>query len=458
MKNKIFSVILCILMIAVVFTGCTPKQTNSDVNIDSTIYSNGSIAVRKDNYLFTVNGYQGYSVITDKSKNKGIDLGNLVRIKINEDGSLNKDEDGNIIQETICDKLCGFEYTNLFIYDDFIYFASPNTNKDSSGSVKNEYVTFYKVRLNGNDLTELYTANGYTSSSNYIFTKVDGNVYLILNNNKKLLKINVSIKNIKEEVIKESITEVVLPFEKNIEANKETSDFYKKIYYTCDREDSLKSGNLLYSYNIATGEKKVLFDKAGTKISLKAYANENLYYTLDTPSTYYYSNDLKGESFIENGKKLNYIVDISNFLPVTNLEDNTLLGNVYTYDSKTYINYEGKVTPTKISSSSVTPLFAFKEYIIYESSSNLKLIKINEDGTTKELTITSLSIKKDILSYVDICEDYIYFYAKPNSDATNYYLYRVNLKEELQDKTSYTTELIGKIKDSDQKKETGTTN
>ena len=452
MKNKIFSVILCILMIAVVFTGCTPKETNSDVNLDSTIYSNGSIAVKKDNYLFTVNGYQGYSVITDKSKNKGVDLGNLVRIKINEDGSLNKDEDGNVIQETICDKLCGFEYTNLFIYDDFIYFASPNTNKDSSGKVKNEYVTFYKVRLNGKDLTELYTANGYTNKSSYIFTKVDGNVYLILNNNNKLLKVNLSAKKIKEEVIKEGVTESVMPYIKDVKANDTLSDFYKKVYYTCNREDSLKSGNLLYSYNIITGEKKILFDKAGTKISLKTYANENLYYTLDTPSTYYYSNDLKGNNFIDNGKKINYIVDISNFMPITNLENNNLLGNVYTYDSKFFIDYDSKITPTKLSSSSVTPLFAFKDYIIYESSSNLKLIKFKEDGAFEEFTITSLTIKKDILNYVDVCGDYVYFYAKPNSDATNYYLFRVNLNEEIKDK-SYTTELIGKIKDSDKKKE-----
>ena len=154
-------------------------------------------------------------------------------------------------------------------------------------------------------------------------------------------------------------------------------------------------------------------------------------------------------SYVLQPKKLNYITDISNFLPITNNSENTLIGNIYTYDSKLYVSYNDKVSLKNIASSSITPLFANNYYVICESSSNLKLIKFKEDDSVQELTITSLSIKKDILNFVDVVGDYVYFYAKPNSKATNYYLHRVNLKENLEDKKTFTSELIGTLKESD---------
>lgn len=84
------------------------------------------------------------------------------------------------VEQVISKKIGTSGYDGGFwIFDDIVYFASPDTDRDSEGNVQYERAEFYSYNLNTGSLTQLYTATEVNASVPYAFYKQNDNVYLV---------------------------------------------------------------------------------------------------------------------------------------------------------------------------------------------------------------------------------------------------------------------------------------
>lgn len=67
----------------------------------------------------------------------------------------------------------------FWIYDGIIYFASPDTDRDSDGNVQYERASFYSYNISNGSLNKLYTTTEANSAIPYGFYKQGDSVYLV---------------------------------------------------------------------------------------------------------------------------------------------------------------------------------------------------------------------------------------------------------------------------------------
>ena len=145
MKKKIVLVLLSFVMVAMVFAGCAlvGGPSSSDA-----VFGNGGLAVQKGEWLYFASGYESYTNLETSHKNRTgqVEVGALYRTKLNSDGTVQMDEDGYPTNyQRVISKLVGFEYGSIYIFDDQLYFASPNTAKDKLGNHHFNQITFFKA-------------------------------------------------------------------------------------------------------------------------------------------------------------------------------------------------------------------------------------------------------------------------------------------------------------------------
>ena len=235
--------LVCALLSATfILTGCSgyadQSVANPQTNFSQVVYSNGGSAVQYGEYVYFINGYRGYADTDAKQNVYGeIVKGGIYRAKLNvADTSKLVEDEANIKSEgskledsemlfdfEIQDKpalkfgerpdlkeveddltaeqlkelkeevdrvknvqiasktigTSGYKKGGLFIYDEFIYFASPNNEKDRNGVVQTTHTDFWRMRLNGKDVAKIFTTQGESTSAPYGFYKWEDSVYLI---------------------------------------------------------------------------------------------------------------------------------------------------------------------------------------------------------------------------------------------------------------------------------------
>lgn len=175
------------------------------------VTSQGGSAVAYGNYIYFINGNRGYSDSDGKANVWGnVVKGALYRAELNgsrsednellfkpqsdaegiefkyEKGKDYFDEEINVVGTTlVAPKTIGTEgYSDggLFIYDDYVYFATPNNEKNKTGTVQTISTDFFMMPLSGGKPTKIYTTTEKvtTSSSAYAFYKQGGSVYLVV--------------------------------------------------------------------------------------------------------------------------------------------------------------------------------------------------------------------------------------------------------------------------------------
>ena len=212
-----------------VLSGCSGDHyTEISVPAQDTSYivtSQGGSAVAYGNYVYFINGTRGYDD-TDGNSNvwdevvkgalyraelngeKYVDGDGLTkfRAQIDDKGLEFKYEEGkdyydnpiNIVNSTkIAPKTIGTEsYSRggIFIYDNAVFFATPNNEKSSTGTVQTGRTDFFMMPLNGGEPTKIYTTseNVDTKSSAYAFYKYNNAVYLVVNEGTNIVSVKVN--------------------------------------------------------------------------------------------------------------------------------------------------------------------------------------------------------------------------------------------------------------------------
>ena len=235
--TKILSLVaaLALGISTLTFTGCGKKggyqgeetlaQYQAAMANGGEVSSNGGFVVEKGDYVYFINGVES----TTANNGYGTPVkGSLMRIS-KTDLAAEKYDQAKIVVPSL---FTAQDFNaGLYIYGDYVYYATPTTDKDVAGQTGNSYIDFKRAKLDGTQ----------APMSGYYFRMAASTVYRYVQ---------------------------VAGVDRN---NDNEDDVF------CLYED----GTALKSYNTATGENVVLVkDAADYFYDTKDLTNPNVYYTM----------------------------------------------------------------------------------------------------------------------------------------------------------------------------------
>ncbi len=195
-SKKIISIVAAATLAVSAFalTGCNKKGYKGEdltpgYDSAATVTSNGGFVVEKGNYLYFINGQEAY---TAKNSYGKVVKGALMRLSKTELAKGNYDAAQIVVPSLFA---AGDYDAGIYIYGDYVYYATPTTDKNNKGEVKNEYLDFKRARIDGKkapmDGKDDYFLRLSSNSTKYRFVEVNGGVYCLYQEDGKLKSYNV---------------------------------------------------------------------------------------------------------------------------------------------------------------------------------------------------------------------------------------------------------------------------
>lgn len=395
---KNISLCLCFMVAAVfLFAGCGSGFPAFKDNPSSTdvVSGNGSFAVTKGNYLYFANGFKEASSVLEGENGKA-DYASLYRVKLDEFGHVTErekeyDSEGNeIFDQTqaivnvdiLCKKVVGFESMGLYIFGDYIYFATPNDEKgvvDGSLSLRTDLIDICRTKIDrSSGVEKLYTTQNAATDCKYTMVQNGNEVVLIVVDKDKIVVRKIVNNKIQgTQTVAENVTSYALPSYSRSDVA--LTDFDKNVYYTRDvtDSDSVSNGNILMKFNLDSLKTSVVRADDATTFTVKQTNGKYLYVE---------------ESYSELG---------------------------YNYSSLIYAfeNFDtDSVRGTKVAANSYTSFAAI------DASVGIGIVA--GDGTNIYLINKSANVKKQIYAgtgtFVKVDKNNFYFIAEENLYSINY--------------------------------------
>ncbi len=251
--KKLLILLIAVLTMSFCLTGCNDKKVEPLSNVEGAVTAgNGSFAVEKGEYLYFINGI---GASTDSNNMGDVTKGALYRVKTSAIG----ESDSKV--EVVIPKLMTTSSADngVFIYGDTVYYASPYSEKDKTGTVRSDYTEFRYFDLkSANSKSICYETNAV---NNYVFVQNGNNVYVayeytvkVDDADKKIFKV-VNAKG--EEVYKvENYTSLAIASD-----NSGKVFFVKKAFSKdLDQDEAFSE---VYSY-VVGGNEELVFSGCGT--------------------------------------------------------------------------------------------------------------------------------------------------------------------------------------------------
>ena len=173
MKKKLILVI-SLVVIMLLFTACGKesykfKALQGGPSLSDPVIGNNSLAVQKGSYVYMVNGV---AAATSGDNKFGTPIkGAIYRLKLSSSGE---------VEETLLMAPKVFYSRNadngLYIEGNKLFYMSPSTQKDKSGSTLYYYNDIFSVNLDGTGTKKVGTVDTFTWST---FVTIDGKVYFL---------------------------------------------------------------------------------------------------------------------------------------------------------------------------------------------------------------------------------------------------------------------------------------
>ena len=142
MKKKLLALFIAVLLAFTALIGCDANKTDVLDNTDGAVISgNGSFLVEKGDYVYFINGQDA----TTSDNTFGTPVkSSLVRVKKSD---LAKPSEATV--ETVIPKiiLTGNYATGVYFYGEYVYYATPCSDKDKTGTVQNSKTEFNRFNL-----------------------------------------------------------------------------------------------------------------------------------------------------------------------------------------------------------------------------------------------------------------------------------------------------------------------
>lgn len=189
-KLTTFVVALCAAMTA--FTGCgsnsySPKKLQGNISGAVKAGDNGGFVVEKGDFVYFINGQEDYTADNTLGEVK---KGALMRISKADLTAKNYDK-----TETVVPSLFVAQDTTsgIYLYGDYVYFASPTTEKNKDGSVAKSNLSFHRAKLDGSSTEKEIKDYFFRLDDNtvvYRFVEVNDTVYCMYVQNSTLYSFN----------------------------------------------------------------------------------------------------------------------------------------------------------------------------------------------------------------------------------------------------------------------------
>lgn len=431
--KKFTKLIICLLLcvMSVCLVACD-NRTDKDKNFNypassGDVYGNGGLAVRKGNCLYYVNGYQNVDDMTEQGASYV--LGSLMIAELDQDGNVITDENNvmkNDYINTMSDKLCGFEATNLFIGGNYLYFTSPCQEDESENSGSDpvwakDRVEFYRIKLDKSSTPEeIYQSTVSYENLKFKYYYIGGFTYILIyeggtsldsDTSDALIRVNTSTQE--SSVIKENVLSYVM------------TDDADKIFYSVKKDDLYQLNQYNISSNksteFATKDKDFdIVDVKGNKVFISyqttmIVTSTDLYAAQISPKQAFSTTnpDVKGLQTYDKyyiNEDGNYFIGIKeNKIKVEKIGENLNLNKAVdeNAESITFIGFTNG-SLIYIDNNNIIKSFSYYNYAKNDTVEIKELSKVEGINTT----------------YFDLDENYVYFF-KTVSD--NDYLHRVSL-------------------------------
>lgn len=161
------------------FAGCGDDTYKGDAltpgyDSTATVSSNGGFAVEKGEYVYFINGSENY---TANNVYGEVEKASLKRISKTE----LKNGEFASAQTVVPSLFVAQNYdAGIFIYGDYVYYATPTTAKNVHGEVENTQLDFKRAKIDGTAAPEEYFFRATSNTTNYRFVQdANGNVYCL---------------------------------------------------------------------------------------------------------------------------------------------------------------------------------------------------------------------------------------------------------------------------------------
>lgn len=268
------------------FTAC--KKKVSDTTVDTSkvlsvngVNTNGGMTVVHDGYLYFINGVKNNDGTTLEDNTQAA----ICRVKFN--ASTNAVDDDTY--EVVVDNLVGYKNGSIHFFGDYMYYATPCTDKNNKATVLYNKTTFMRYDLVNEKSYEIYTTvkNDAEETISYAYYVVGDNLYLVVyeKNNATITSLKVG-KDVETAYVLSDITSCVLSENTGkcvtTGASKDANNF---VFYTKAHEDvsldPVQTGNKVYR-TAPSANTSVEVYKGGESISILSIRNGSLVYASGT--------------------------------------------------------------------------------------------------------------------------------------------------------------------------------
>ena len=187
--KKSLGILLATVGMCTAFAGCGStayKGDELDGTFDktATVYSNGGFAVEQGDYVYFINGKDSY----DKSNKYGeVVKAALMRIKKADLVAGEYDDVKTVVPSLIVAQ--NYD-AGIYIYGDYVYYATPTTYNTMEGNVGNTNIDFKRAKLDGSAAPEEAFFRLASNSAKYRFVEIDETVYCLYEENSALKSYN----------------------------------------------------------------------------------------------------------------------------------------------------------------------------------------------------------------------------------------------------------------------------
>ena len=175
--KKIISLLAAATLVGstLVFSACSPSFYGLDdpLSLPATaaeVKSNGGFAVEKGGYVYFINGQESS---TAENVYGDVKKGSLMRISTQNLTSGNYDEAEVVVPLLF---VSGNTNSGIYIHGDYVYFATPTTDKDLDGNVMSHKLDFKRAKLDGTEVMSDYYFRTETNNVQYRFVEGDDGV------------------------------------------------------------------------------------------------------------------------------------------------------------------------------------------------------------------------------------------------------------------------------------------
>lgn len=185
---SVFAAALC-LTTAFSFAACgddnyTQAPLAGYESTQSKAESNGGFAVKKDGYVYFINGMEDNTA--DNTFGEAT-KGALMRISYDKMIAGDYSDVQTVVPMLFVAQ--NFD-AGIYIYGDYVYYATPTTDKNLSGTVESSWLDFKCAKLDGSEVMKNYYFRLEDNASKYRFVDVDGTVYCMYEEDSALKSYN----------------------------------------------------------------------------------------------------------------------------------------------------------------------------------------------------------------------------------------------------------------------------